>query len=285
MKKFRVSEAITNRDSLSFKKYLLEVNNVPVLETDEEYAIAIDAQGGDTKKRDLLVTHNLRFVISVAKQYVQNGLKLEDLVNEGNLGLVEASKRFDPTLGFKFISYGVWWIRRAILMYISDHGRAIRLPNNKNNIIHKLKLKSDALEQKLERKPHYYELLEAIDGEFDADDVTFFLETISSNMISLDAPVDNESLTSYSDLIKDSNVMKTDYHLNVSDTKEELRQLFGVLKNEKEAEVLTLLYGLGDIEPLTLKTVGAKLGLTSERVRQIRDKAIGRMKNAVAHKN
>jgi len=284
MKKFRVSEAITNRDSLSFKKYLLEVSSINVLDADEEYEIAVDSQNGDLKKRDLLVTHNLRFAISVAKQYVTNDLKLEDLVNEANLGLVEASKRFDPTLGFKFISYAVWWIRRAILMYISDHGRAIRLPNNKNNIIHKLKLRSDVLEQELERKPHYYELLDAIDGEFDASDVTFFMEINSSTMISLDAPVDNDSLTSYSDLLKDSNVMKTDYHLNVSDTKEELRQLFGVLKNEKEAEVLTLLYGLGDIEPLTLKTVGHKLGLTSERVRQIRDKAIGRMKSAVEHK-
>jgi len=281
MKKFRVSETITNRDSLSFKKYLLEVSNIDILDADEEYAIAIDSQSGDLKKRDLLVTHNLRFAISVAKGYVTNELKLEDLVNEANLGLVEASKRFDPTLGFKFISYAVWWIRRSILMYISDHGRAIRLPNNKNNIIHKLKLKSDVLEQSLERKPQYYELLDAIDGEFDAADVSFFLETISSSMISLDAPVDNDSLTSYSDLLKDDNVMKTDHHLTVSDTKEELRQLFGVLKNEKEAEVLTLLYGLGDIEPLTLKTVGHRLGLTSERVRQIRDNAIGRMKEAV----
>lgn len=281
MKRFRINETITNRDNNSFKKYLFEINSIDVLTPDEEYEIALQAFKGDKKCKELLVKHNLRFVVSVAKQYVTNELKLEDLVNEGNVGLISAAEKFDPSKGFKFISYGVWWIKRNILAYIADHGRTIRLPNNKNNIIHKLNRKFEELEQIIERRPNFDELLDYAGDEFSVTDIEFYMDSRSTNLISLDSPIDNDgSETAYYSMIKDENVERTDYLVNNHDSTYNIEKMLSVLKNDNERQVLTLLYGLDGNDTLKLKNVGIILGLTSERVRQIRDAAKLKLRNA-----
>lgn len=279
-----MSETITNRESDAFKKYLLEVANIPVLSTDEEYEIAMLAYQNpkDTTNLDKLVKHNLRFVISVAKQYATATLKLEDLVNEGNYGLISGAKRFDPTRGFKFISYAVWWIRRSILAYIAEHGRTIRLPNNKNNVMQKIKTEYDVLEQVLERIPSYDELVDALKGNFTDSEVSFFMDTISTTIISLDTVVGHDgSSTSYSDLVKDTNCIETDYFVNKDDSQYNISKILGVLKSDNEREVLTMLFGLNGEESMKLKTVGIVMGLTSERVRQIRDAGLIKLRHAL----
>jgi RNA polymerase primary sigma factor len=284
MKKFRMTETITNRESDAFKKYLLEVANIPVLSTDEEYEIAMLAHQNpkDTTNVDKLVKHNLRFVISVAKQYATPSLKLEDLVNEGNYGLITGAKRFDPTRGFKFISYGVHWIRRSILGYIAEHGRTIRLPNNKNNVMQKIKTEYDVLEQILERVPSYGELTDALDGNFTDSEISFFIDTISTTMISLDTVVGHDgSSTPYSDLVKDNNTIESDHLVNKDDSKYNISKILGVLKSDNEREVLTMLFGLNGEESMKLKTVGLVMGLTSERVRQIRDAGLIKLRHAL----
>jgi len=282
MKKFRISETITNRENNSFKKYLFEINSIDVFTADEEYEVALQAFQGDIKYRELLVKHNLRFVISVAKQYVTHELKLEDLVNEGNFGLINAAERFDPSKGFKFISYGVWWIRRSILAYIADHGRTIRLPNNKNNIMHKLNGRFEELEQIIERKPTLTELSDFAGSGFTDGDIAFYMDAIATSVISLDTPIKGDgSETSYSSMVKDDNVIRTDYLVNINDSNYNIKKMLEVLKNDNERKVLTLLYGLDDNDTLKLKNVGIILGLTSERVRQIRDSALLRLRNAL----
>lgn len=279
-----MSETITNRESDAFKKYLLEVANIPVLSTDEEYEIAMLAYQNpkDTTNLDKLVKHNLRFVISVAKQYATATLKLEDLVNEGNYGLISGAKRFDPTRGFKFISYAVWWIRRSILAYIAEHGRTIRLPNNKNNVMQKIKTEYDVLEQVLERIPSYDELVDALKGNFTDSEVSFFMDTISTTIISLDTVVGHDgSSTLYSDLVKDTNCIETDYFVNKDDSQYNISKILGVLKSDNEREVLTMLFGLNGEESMKLKTVGIVMGLTSERVRQIRDAGLIKLRHAL----
>jgi len=284
MKKFRMTETITNRESDAFKKYLLEVANIPVLSTDEEYNIAMMAYQNpkDNTNVDKLVKHNLRFVISVAKQYTTTNLKLEDLVNEGNYGLITGAKRFDPTRGFKFISYAVWWIRRSILAYIAENGRTIRLPNNKNNVMQKIKTEYDVLEQILERVPSYDELVDALDGNFTDSEISFFIDTISTTMISLDTVVGHDgSATPYSDLVKDNNTIESDHLVNKDDSKYNISKILGVLKSDNEREVLTMLFGLNGEESMKLKTVGLVMDLTSERVRQIRDAGLIKLRHAL----
>jgi RNA polymerase primary sigma factor len=281
MKKLKMSEAITDRDNSSFKKYLAEINLINPLSADEEYEIAVLAANGDEQSLELLVKHNLRFVVSVAKQYVTKELRLEDLVNEGNLGLISASKRFEPSRGFKFISYGVWWIRRSILAYISDHGRIIRLPNNKSNMVQKLKARIAMLEQELEREPSYNELVAYVDGEFTNSQVLFYLDTFTSKVVSMDHTIGDEDETKLSDMIMDVNTVRTDYLLNDADSEYNVNKMLSALKNDKERSVITLLYGLDGDDCHTLKTVSLMLGLTSERVRQIRDASLLRIKKSI----
>lgn len=285
MKKIRISESITQRDnSESFKRYLSEVSKIPVLTTDEEYEIAILANSGDKKALDLLIKHNLRFAISVAKQYVKKDIKLTDLVNEANYGLITAAKKFDPTKGFKFISYAVWWIRKSILTHITDDGRMIRIPSNQNNVLTKVRRRFDTLEQKLERTPTYSEMIDEY-PELEGDEVCFFLETNGSSIVSLDASFsDEDNLTPFSDMIKDNDVVRTDHLVLDEDIKLNITKMLSLLKNDNEREVLKLIYGLNGGEMLTLKRVGAELSLTSERVRQIRDTALLRLKTILTAK-
>jgi RNA polymerase primary sigma factor len=279
MKNIKIVESITNRESESFNKYLFEINSIDVLTPDEEYEIALLAAQGDNKYRELLVKHNLKFVISVAKQYVTPELKLEDLVNEGNFGLIKAAERFDPSMGFKFISYGVWWVKRNILSFIADNGRTIRLPNNKNNIMHKLNGKYEELEQIIERRPTYSELLDYVEDDFSNSDVAFYIDAISTPMVSLDTTIRNDgSETAFSSMIKDENVVRTDYLVNMQDSDYTIEKMLDSLKNDNERQALTLIFGLDGGDMLKLKNVGVILGLTSERVRQIRDTALNRLR-------
>lgn len=261
----------------------MEVKNIPILTPDEEYEISIHAQGGDEVALSKLINHNLRFVISVAKQYATEDLKLEDLVNEGNLGLVIAAKRFDPSRGFKFISYGVWWIRRSILAYISEHSRTIRLPSNKNSIIIKIKQRSNALEQSLGYKPTFFELSESLGGDFTDKEIEFYLDNEAFDMLSIDANVENSEYdTSYSELLKSTGdncgVIRTDHFTKNGDSEDSIKRMLKMLKNDKERKVLTLIYGLDGGDPLKLQAVSIELNITSERVRQIRDKALLKLK-------
>jgi len=284
MKKFRMTETITNRESDAFKRYLLEVANIPVLSTDEEYEIATLAVQNpkDITYIDQLVKHNLRFVISVAKQYATTDLKLEDLVNEGNYGLISGAQRFDPSKGFKFISYAVWWIRRSILAYIAEHGRTIRLPNNKNNVMQKIKTEYDVLEQVLERVPSYDELVDALESHFTDSEISFFIDTISTTLVSLDTVVGHDgSSTPFSDLVKETNTVESDHIVKEDDSNYNISRILGVLKSDNERQVLTMLFGLDGAESMKLKTVGLAMNLTSERVRQIRDAGLIKLRHAL----
>ena len=218
MKSLKIQESITNRDTRSLKTYYNELTKFKLLTADEEYEIAYKAFNGDEKCRDLLVKHNLRFVISVAKQYETKSLKLEDLINEGNVGLVMASSKFDPSRGFKFLTYGVWWIRRYILSYISENSKTIRLPNNKINSLAKIKVEFNKLEQRLERQPSFNEMLSECNSGFSEDELDFYFASLNNHMSSLDKQIGNEGSTATMvDLMKDDESLEPSSYLDDSD--------------------------------------------------------------------
>lgn len=280
MKTFRINEKITQRDSRSLKSYYQELKQIPVLTHDEEYELSYAAFNGDEIARQKLIKHNLRFVISVAKQYAMGDIKLEDLINEGNIGLVMASSKFDPSRGFKFLSYAVWWIRRQILGYITDNGKTIRLPNNKVNLINKIKSEYNFLEQKLQRQPSYVEMVDKLGEDFTKDDIEFYIETMENNNItSLDAEIGgDEGTTALINLISDSSGISASYYVDEDDAIYRRNAILNLLDKEVEREVINLLYGLDGKTPLPLKTIGFLLGLSSERIRQIRDMALEQLK-------
>jgi RNA polymerase primary sigma factor len=281
MKSFKIQETITSRESHALKSYFNELKSISILTTEEEYELAYAAFQGDEKARAELVKHNLRFVISVAKQYETKSLKLEDLINEGNVGLVTASNKFDPSRGFKFLSYAVWWIRRDILAYIADNGKTIRLPNNKINIITKIKDEFTKLEQKLQRQPCYDELLAELDGKFKKEDVSFYFYSTNNYMASLDAQVGNDDYrsSSLSDIIEDENAIKASYYVDNTDREYRQNRILTLLDKDLEREVIRLSFGLDGQSPLPLKTIGFLLGITSERVRQIKEYSLIQLKS------
>jgi len=279
MKAITITDTFTNRDSDSFNKYLNEVAQIRILTSDEEYEIALLAATGDEKYIELLIKHNLRFTISVANQYKTKILKLEDLVNEGNVGLIMAAKRFDPSRGFKFISYAVWWIRRYILIYINEHGTSIRLPSNKSNMLHKIKIEFDLMEQKLERRPNYNELVSELENKFTDEEISFYYDSLNSRISSLDSMITNEgSETALSNLIENTTGLNVESFVKDGDSKYNIETMLSILDKPHERDVITYLFGLDDKEPLRLRTIGFILGLSSERVRQVRDIAIRKLK-------
>jgi RNA polymerase primary sigma factor len=279
MKSLKIQEAITNRDTRSLKTYYNELTKFKLLTPDEEYEIAYKAFNGDEKCRDLLVKHNLRFVISVAKQYETKSIKLEDLINEGNVGLVMASSKFDPSRGFKFLTYGVWWIRRYILSYISENSKTIRLPNNKINSLAKIKIEFNKLEQRLERQPSFNEMVSECNSGFSEDEIDFYFSSLNNHMSSLDKEIGNEGSTATMvDLMKDDESLEPSSYLDDSDREYRQNSLLNLLDTELEKEVINLLFGLDGQTPIALKTIGFLMGLTSERVRQIRDISIRKLK-------
>ena len=280
MKKITIKKSITNRDSDSMNKYLQEISKIPLLRPDEELKTAKKIKdSGDQDSIDLLSKSNTRFVITVAKQYQNQGLSLPDLINEGNLGLIKAAKRFDYTKGFKFISYAVWWIRQSILASLAEHSRTIRLPLNQVGNIIKVNKASTRLEQQEEREPTPEELSEELD--INIKNISHTL-SITGKCISIDEPFkhnDNDS-GNIGDTIKNHSSPSPDNGLMEESITSEINDSMRVL-NDREREVVSLFFGLSGQGKMTLESIGLKLGVSRERARQIKEKSIRKLRNSI----
>ena len=282
MRQLKISQQITKRESKSLEKYLQDVSKEEMITAEEEVELAIKIQSGDERALNRLVRANLRFVISVAKQYQNTGLTLEDLINEGNLGLIEAAKRYDHTKGFKFISYAVWWIRQSILKAAADNSRTIRLPHNRLGEIQKISKASSEFEQKNERIPTAEELSELT--EMDVAKVEMSLK-MSKKQVSIDAPMsnddDNNSLVS---VLENSDTPDPTNNLMQESLSQDLERTLSYLKG-MEAEVIRLFYGLGGASEMTLEEIGNTFGLTRERIRQIKERGLRRLRRVSSQTN
>ncbi len=276
MRQLKITKSITNRESASLDKYLQEIGREELITAEEEVILAKKIQDGDERSLEKLTRANLRFVVSVAKQYQNQGLSLPDLINEGNLGLIKAAKRFDPTRGFKFISYAVWWIRQSILQALAEQSRIVRLPLNQVGSLNKLNKTFSRLEQQFEREPLPEELSEILELPMDKVKDTMQL---SGKHVSVDAPFangdDNNSLL---DVLVNHDSPRADSMLIKESLKREIERSLSTL-SEREKEVIKLFFGLDVPHPLTLEEIGAKFDLTRERVRQIKEKAIRRLRH------
>jgi len=280
MRQLKISESITNRSIRSLNSYLLDISKYDMLTGEEEAALAVRIREGDAVALNRLVNGNLRFVVSVAKQFQHQGLPLEDLINEGNLGLVTAAKRFDETRGFKFISYAVWWIRQAIMSAIAVQSRAVRLPLNQLADWSKVKRSQSALEQELEREPTVDELAEA----YGVSSVRMGRILSNGNKeVSLDAPSLQSPDISLLDALPDSGPQADVPIMNHSLETAVLEVMTNL--SEREQLILKLFFGLGGYEPKTLGEIGRQMGLTTERVRQIKTKALTWLQHSEAGKN
>ena len=274
MRQLKITKSITNRESESLEKYLQEIGREDLLSTDEEVELAQRIRKGDRKALDKLTKANLRFVVSVAKQYQNQGLSLPDLINEGNLGLIKAAEKFDETRGFKFISYAVWWIRQSILQAIAEQSRIVRLPLNQVGSVNKINRMLNKFEQENERRPSVDEISEQIDLPEDKVGEAMLANT---RHVSVDAPfVDGED-NSLLDVLVNDDAPLADRQLVAESLRSEISNVLQTL-NERERCVIKAFYGIGEPE-MTLEEIGNKYGLTRERVRQIKEKAIRRLRN------
>ncbi len=265
-----------SRASQSLDKYLQEIGEVPLLTPEEEIELAQRIKQNDQEALEKLTKANLRFVVSVAKQYQNQGLSLGDLINEGNLGLIKAAKRFDETRGFKFISYAVWWIRQSILQALAEQSRVVRLPLNRVGALNKIGKAYSALEQEFEREPSASEIAEQLDmTDFEVADTL----KISGRHLSMDAPFSNSEDNRLLDVIQNDHQPPPDSDLIGESLKIEIERALATL-TKREAEVVRLYFGLGQEHPLTLEEIGERFNLTRERVRQIKEKAIRRLRHA-----
>lgn len=272
----KISKQYTNRESQSLDKYLQEIGKVDLLTPQEEIDLARKIKKGDQKSLEKLTKANLRFVVSVAKQYQNQGLSLGDLINEGNLGLIKAAKRFDETRGFKFISYAVWWIRQSILQALAEQSRIVRLPLNRVGALNKIGKAFSTLEQEFEREPSASELAEELDMSlFEVSDTL----KISGRHLSMDAPFAQGEDNRLLDVIQDQRQPSPDSDLMSESLREEVKRALATL-SEREAQVIRLYFGLDQEHSLTLEEIGEKFNLTRERVRQIKEKAIRRLRHA-----
>jgi len=277
----KITKQFTYRESQSIDKYLQEIGKVDLLSAEEEIELAKRIKNGDSAALEKLTKANLRFVVSVAKQYQNQGLSLGDLINEGNLGLIKAGKRFDETRGFKFISYAVWWIRQSILQALAEQSRIVRLPLNRVGALNKIGKAYSNLEQEFEREPSANEL--ASELEMDVKDVADTLK-ISGRHISVDAPFSHGEENSLLDVIQDDEQPSPDNSLISESLKSEIKRVLSTL-SEREAQVLKLYFGFDTEHAMTLEEIGEKFNLTRERVRQIKEKAIRRLRHASRSKN
>jgi RNA polymerase primary sigma factor len=276
----KIGKQFTNRESQSIDKYLQEIGKVELLDVEEEIDLAKKIKYGDDKEKqkalEKLTKANLRFVVSVAKQYQNQGLSLGDLINEGNLGLIKAAKRFDETRGFKFISYAVWWIRQSILQALAEQSRIVRLPLNRVGALNKIGKAYSTLEQEFEREPSADELAEQLDMSlYEVSDTL----KISGRHLSIDAPFVHGEDSRLVDIMPNQNQPLPDHSLINESLKIEIQRALNTL-SPRERDVLKLYYGLDQENPLTLEEIGEKFKLTRERVRQIKEKAIRRLKHA-----
>jgi RNA polymerase primary sigma factor len=276
MRQLKITKSITNRETASIDKYLQDIGKEELISAEEEVQLAQKIKAGDQTALEKLTKANLRFVVSVAKQYQNQGLSLPDLINEGNLGLIKAANRFDETRGFKFISYAVWWIRQSILQALAEQSRIVRLPLNQVGSLNKIKKESSKLEQKYERTPSTDEIAESL--ELPANKINATMK-IGTRCISMDAPLTHDEDVNFLDIyINDDNPV-TDHGLMRESLAKEIQRSLATL-SEKERDVINLYYGIGMNHGLTLEEIGAKFDLTRERVRQIKEKAIRRLKHA-----
>ena len=281
MRQLKITKSITNRESQSLEKYLQEIGKVELITPEEEVKLATLIKQGDQRALDRLTKANLRFVVSVAKQYQNQGLSLPDLINEGNLGLIKAAQRFDETRGFKFISYAVWWIRQSILQALAEQSRIVRLPLNKVGLTNRIQKAFSALEQQFEREPSAEELAEVL--EMDLEEVAATLG-INARHVSVDTPLSEGEDNTLLDVLENPNAEKTDANL---DHKESLKtEIDRSLKTltERQKEVICYFFGIGVDHPMSLEDIGEKFNLTRERVRQIKDKAITKLKTSTRTK-
>lgn len=276
MRQLKISKSITNRDSQSLEKYLQEIGKEELITAEEEVELAQRIREGDQRALEKLVSANLRFVVSVAKQYQNQSLSLNDLINEGNLGLVKAAQRFDETKGFKFISYAVWWIRQSIIQALAEQSRLVRLPLNKVGSLSKINKALVELEQQYEREPSAEELADLLD--LSIEEVTTTM-SISTRHVSMDAPFNEGESNSLLDVLEDGTLDRTDLNVEHHDSlRLECERTLATL-TERERGVIKLFFGIGVESPLTLQDIGEEFGLTRERVRQIKDKAINKLKH------
>jgi RNA polymerase primary sigma factor len=271
MRQLKITKRITSRDSESITKYFNEVSKIPLLSSEEECELAQKSSSGDEVALDKLVKSNLRFVISVAKQYQNRGLPLEDLVNDGNFGLIRAAKKFDNNRGFKFISYAVWWIRQAIMQSLAEQSRMIRIPNNQTASLSKINKTITKLEQQLEREPTNEELETALEG---IDVNIRDLKMIIGRTVSLDSPMGEEDgALTLLDCTIDKNGSNPDEELNKDSMKSDLVKVLDRL-TERQKSVISMYFGLFGQQAMTLEEIGEHFNLTRERVRQIKDGAV-----------
>ncbi|OMP75034.1 MULTISPECIES: sigma-70 family RNA polymerase sigma factor [Chitinophaga] len=275
MRQLKITKSITNRESQSLEKYLQEIGKVDLITPEEEVNLAIRIKQGDQRALEKLTKANLRFVVSVAKQYQNQGLSLSDLINEGNLGLIKAAQRFDETRGFKFISYAVWWIRQSILQALAEQSRIVRLPLNKVGLSNKISKAYSQLEQEFEREPSPDELATIL--EINTEEVEATLG-VAARHVSMDAPFIDGEDNSLLDVLANPNASSADEELDHHDSlRREIERSLSTL-TDRQKDVIMLYFGIAVEHPMSLEDIGEKFGLTRERVRQIKDKAITKLR-------
>ena len=275
MRQLKISKSITNRNSQSLEKYLQEIGKEDLVSTDEEVELAQRIRQGDQKALDKLTRANLRFVVSVAKQYQNQGLSLPDLIDEGNLGLIKAAKKFDETRGFKFISYAVWWIRQSILQALAEQSRIVRLPLNQVGSLNKISKELSKFEQENQRRPSAEELANRLDIPVEKISSTI---SVSGRSISVDAPFAEGEDNCMLDVLTNDDSPMADSSLNQESLSKEVDRALNQL-HDREREILKMFFGIG-CQEMTLEEIGEKFGLTRERVRQIKEKAIRRLRHS-----
>ena len=275
MRQLKITKQVTNREALSVEKYLQEISKLELINIEQEVELARRIRKGDAEALNQMVNANLRFVISVAKQYQHQGLSLSDLINEGNLGLIKAAQRFDETRGFKFISYAVWWIRQSILQALAEQSRIVRLPLNKIGSLNQINKVFAMLDQRFEREPSVEEI--ALEMELSVDTVRDTMKN-SSRHLSMDAPINSEDDTTFGDFVATENLNPENLLFNESLGREIERMLS--LLSEREAIIINHFFGLNGKVPLTLDEIADELKLTRERVRQMKEKALKRLKHS-----
>ena len=276
MRQLKITKSITNRESASLEKYLQEIGKVDLITAEEEVELTKRIKQGDAGALEKLTKANLRFVVSVAKQYQNQGLTLPDLINEGNVGLIKAAERFDETRGFKFISYAVWWIRQSVLQALAEQSRIVRLPLNKVGSLNKINKAFAQLEQEYEREPSPEELATLLNVELEEVQTTL---GVAGRHVSVDAPFAGGEEGALIDVIENPNAEPTDVNVAYRESlRNEIDRSLSSL-TQKQAEVLKLYFGIGEPHPMSLEDIGHKFDLTRERVRQIKDKALIRLKS------
>ena len=271
MRQLKISQTITTRENASLEKYFSDVNRIDMITSEEEAMLALQIQRGDKVALDKLVRANLRFVVSVAKQYQNRNLSLNDLINEGNIGLIRAAEKFDHTRGFKFISYAVWWIRQSIMQAISENSRMVRMPSNRVSTLNRLKRTASEMQQGLQREPTDEELAEVAEME-----IAEVKKTFEGNMrqLSVDAPFAAEDSGSLLDVLEDENIVETDRVVTYMDSLQyEANVSLNTLK-PKSSNILRMFFGIGRENPMSLEQISEELGLTRERVRQLKEKSL-----------